>query len=63
MSGSRFPDELYAADKLLVDLIQSADRLCAVLRNPAETEGLQILFNISIVSWNENIKEANKEWP
>lgn len=40
MSGSHFLDELYAADKLLVDLKSSADRLCAVVRNPVETEGL-----------------------
>lgn len=29
MSGFHFPDELYAPDKLLVDLILSADTLCA----------------------------------
>lgn len=40
MSQSCFLDELNAADKLLVDLILSADRLCSG-RNPVQTKGLK----------------------
>lgn len=63
MSGFHFPDELYAADKLPVHLILRADRPCAVIRGPVDTEGLWAPFNVFIVSWNENIREANEEWP
>lgn len=40
MSGSQFLDELYAADKLLVDLKWSNDRLCVAVRNPMQSDGL-----------------------
>lgn len=51
MSGPCFSDELYAADTFLVGLISSARRR-AIVTSSVESEGLQTLFHVSIVSLN-----------